>query len=406
MADTRGVEIRESSIRLSFAFNGKRERRTLMVDGAALPPTPANVKYAHRLIADIRLRIRAGTFSLAEYFPDNGTVARGGAVADQLDHWLSTQNIEESTKAGYSSAIKFWKPLIGQLAMTAVRHSDILKALRTRPDLNGKTVNNYVSVLRAAMQLAVLDQLLKDNPVAAIENAKWQKEPPDPFDREEVEKIVAYAQEHYDPAVANMIEFRFFTGVRTSEMVGLQWGSIDWNKRQMLVREAVVRGIRKQTKTNKARIVALNSRAFAALERHRDALPRANILAIPGALSSPPPKKPSELGADTTIFLDPRYGTPWVDERAFRRSFWTPALKALGIRYRPPNNSRHTFATMLLMAGATPAYAAKQMGHSVEMFLSVYSKWIDDGHGDLEQAKLERFIGQNSPATPLDQKKG
>lgn len=109
--------------------------------------------------------------------------------------------------------------------------------------------------------------------------------------------------------------------------------------------------------------------------------------------------------ADTTIFLDPRYGTPWVDERAFRRSFWTPALKALGIRYRPPNNSRHTFATMLLMAGATPAYAAKQMGHSVEMFLSVYSKWIDDGHGDLEQAKLERFIGQNSPATPLDQKK-
>ncbi|MFE1574310.1 Arm DNA-binding domain-containing protein [Comamonas odontotermitis] len=406
MADTRGVEIRESSIRLSFAFNGKRERRTLMVDGAALPPTPANVKYAHRLIADIRLRIRAGTFSLAEYFPDNGTVARGGAVADQLDHWLSTQNIEESTKAGYSSAIKFWKPLIGQLAMTAVRHSDILKALRTRPDLNGKTVNNYVSVLRAAMQLAVLDQLLKDNPVAAIENAKWQKEPPDPFDREEVEKIVAYAQEHYDPAVANMIEFRFFTGVRTSEMVGLQWGSIDWNKRQMLVREAVVRGIRKQTKTNKARIVALNSRAFAALERHRDALPRANILTIPGAVSSPLPQKPSAPAADTTIFLDPRYGTPWVDERAFRRSFWTPALKALGIRYRPPNNSRHTFATMLLMAGATPAYAAKQMGHSVEMFLSVYSKWIDDGHGDLEQAKLERFIGQNSPATPLDQKKG
>ena len=47
---------------------------------------------------------------------------------------------------------------------------------------------------------------------------------------------------------------------------------------------------------------------------------------------------------------------------------------------------------MLPMAGATPAYAAKQMGHSVELFLSVYSKWIDDGHGDLEQAKLECFI--------------
>ena len=398
MADTRGIEIRESSIRLSFAHNGERIRRTLMIDGVAMPPTPPNVKYAHRLLAEIRLKIRAGTFSVAEYFPDDGTVARGGTVDDQLQHWLSAQSIEESTKAAYESAIKFWKPLIGTKHMLALRHSDILKALRTRPDLSGKTINNYVSVLRAAMQLAVLDRILTENPAASVENFKWQKEPPDPFDREEVDKIVAYAREHFDPAVANMIEFRFFTGVRTSEMVGLQWSSIDWNKRQMLVREAVVRGIRKQTKTNKARIVALNSRAFSALEQQRDTLPRANVLSI--ADGSKAATKKRVVPTSSTTFLDPRYGTAWIDERAFRRSFWTPALKALGIRYRPPNNARHTFATMLLMAGATPAYAAKQMGHSVEMFLQVYSKWIDDGHGDLEQAKLERFIGQNSPETP------
>lgn len=61
---------------------------------------------------------------------------------------------------------------------------------------------------------------------------------------------------------------------------------------------------------------------------------------------------------------------------------------------------RHTYPTMLLMEGATAAYAAKQMGHSVEMFWSVYSKWLDDDQGDIEQAKLESFIGQNSPGTP------
>ncbi len=398
MADTRGVEIRESGIRLSFAFEGQRVRKTLMVDGKAIAPTPANVKYAHRLLAEIRMRIRAGTFSLAEYFPDSGTVARGGTVAHQLDYWLVVQSIEASTKAGYESAIRFWKPKVGDKAMTALRHSDVLKVLASRPDLSGKTVNNYVSVLRAAMELAVLDRLLRENPVAGIENAKWQKDPPDPFDRDEVEKIVAYAQQHYDPAVANLIEFRFFTGVRTSEMVGLRWSSIDWNKRQMLVHEAVVRGVRKQTKTNKSRMVTLNSRALAALERHRAAVPRRNVLLLKGILEAPQGATP--IADDGTVWLDPRYGTSWVDERAFRRSFWTPALKALGIRYRPPNNARHTFATMLLMAGATPAYAAKQMGHSVEMFLSVYSKWLDDGHGDLEQAKLERFIGPNSLATP------
>lgn len=78
--------------------------------------------------------------------------------------------------------------------------------------------------------------------LANIENAKWQKEDPDPFDREEVEKIVAYMREHYAPAVADMAEYRFFTGLRTSEMVGLRWSAIDWNKKQMAVREAVVLG--------------------------------------------------------------------------------------------------------------------------------------------------------------------
>ena len=157
---------------------------------------------------------------------------------------------------------------------------------------------------------------------------------------------------------------------RTSEMVGLQWPSIDWLKSQMAVREAVVRGERKVTKTNQVRLVKLNSRAVTALVAQ---------------------KQHTYLGG-AEVFLDHRYGTPWVDERAFRRSYWTPALKAVGVRYRPPNNARHTFATMLLMSGQTPGYAAKQMGHSVELFLHTYSKWIDNGQNDLEQAKLESFI--------------
>jgi integrase len=88
------------------------------------------------------------------------------------------------------------------------------------------------------------------------------------------------------------------------------------------------------------------------------------------------------------VWLDPRYGTPWVDERAFRRSYWTPMLKALGIRYRRPYNLRHTRATMLLMAGAAPAWCAKQLGHSVEVFLSTYAKWLD---GDADTVQLQRL---------------
>ncbi|WEE75410.1 hypothetical protein LZ683_14570 [Comamonas testosteroni] len=39
-------------------------------------------------------------------------------------------------------------------------------------------------------------------------------------------------------------------------MVALRWHSIDWSKKQVLIHEAVVKGLRKQTKTNKARIVS------------------------------------------------------------------------------------------------------------------------------------------------------
>ena len=83
------------------------------------------------------------------------------------------------------------------------------------------------------------------------------------------------------------------------------------------------------------------------------------------------------------VFHDPRYDSAWVDERAFRRSFWKPTLKVLGIRYRRPYNMRHSYATAMLMAGMTPAFCAKQLGHSVEMFLRTYSKWLDGEQNEL-----------------------
>ena len=39
--------------------------------------------------------------------------------------------------------------------------------------------------------------------------------------------------------------------------------------------------------------------------------------------------------------------------------------------------TRHTYATLNLMAGSNPMGAAKQLGHTtMQMVLTVYSKWI------------------------------
>jgi integrase len=71
------------------------------------------------------------------------------------------------------------------------------------------------------------------------------------------------------------------------------------------------------------------------------------------------------------------------------------------MRYRPPYNTRHTYATMKLMAGVTPAFRAKQLVHSVEMFLRTYAKWIDGGQNALEMNRLEAALTADlSPTYP------
>jgi integrase len=46
----------------------------------------------------------------------------------------------------------------------------------------------------------------------------------------------------------------------------------------------------------------------------------------------------------------------------------------------------------------TPAFCAKQLGHSVQVFLSTYSRWLDGSADDAEMAKLETTMKMRSAA--------
>ena len=99
--------------------------------------------------------------------------------------------------------------------------------------------------------------------------------------------------------VANLVATWFWTGLRTSEIVGLRWSNVNVTSANLSVTEAQVRGVRKlTTKTNAARTVKLNGLALAALERQ------------------------AVFTAEKcdAVFQDPRYDLPWDDEPAFRRS--------------------------------------------------------------------------------------
>jgi len=366
-----GVTPRETSIQVAFTFDGKNRRLTLKSGGVALPPTTPNLKFAERLVAEIRQKIKLGVFVFAEYFPDEGQDS--SSLAAYLDGWEKTIRAPASTKAKYKSAGKFWRLHLGKLPLRSIKPSHIRTALADRSDLAGKTVNDYVSVLRLALEDAVGDKLIQDNPADKIEPAQAQSPPPDPFTAEEAEIIIAKLRERC-PEDGDFAEFRFFTGLRTGELIGLTWAAIDMRNKKMTVTGGRVRGEdRDSTKTGNARVVDLNSRAMAALKR----------------------QKARTYMAGAHVFHNPRTGVRYDNENEFTKQAWKPVLKALQIRYRRPYNTRHTYATMMLMAGMTDAYCAAQLGHSVEMFHKKYAKWLNGDRNALEQSRLEAFIASS-----------
>jgi integrase len=381
--DRGGVEPRDNSIRIHFTFKGQARKETLKTDGKPLQPTPANLKYAARLASEIRQKIRFGTFVYAEYFPasKNATTAAGVSVSDRLDTWFeSLVGKAASTMKGYRVARDWWKSKIGAKPIRALVRSDILTALASEPDWTGKTRNNKMSVLRGAIELAIADGVLVHDPSAGIDSFPHQDPEPDPFDQDEAEAIIAGLATHYDEQVARYFGLKFYTGTRTSESLALRWPMVDWRRHTIAIGEGIVLGEHKSTtKTNKARHVQLNGRALGFLKE----------------------QKPSTfLHAAGWIFPDPRTGERWTDDEPPRELYWRPCLKRLGIRYRSPYETRHTYATMMLMAGAAPAWAAKQMGHSLEQFLRTYARWMDGGQNAVEMAKLEAFIGGGPTALP------
>lgn len=84
---------------------------------------------------------------------------------------------------------------------------------------------------------------------------------------------------------------------------------------------------------------------------------------------------------------------PWLHHQ------WRPVLKALGVRYRPPYNCRHTYATICLMSGMNPAFISQQLGHSVQMLLPTYARWINSSSdwSKLEKLKIGIELVSGSP---------
>lgn len=375
------VEPRASSIRLKFTHLGKRQIETL-----SLAPTPANIKAAERLLAKIVASVDAGIYRRSDYFDDGQQKAAHQTFREYSSAWLETIVVAKSTLRSYRTALEAsWNPTLGDLVLQQIRHSDAARAMAARAKVvSGKTLNNHLIVLRAVFASAIADGLIPkaSDPSANLKNVKHQAAEADPFSPEEKDLILTRMAERFDEQVWNYYAFAFNTGLRPSEQIVVRWPDVDWRQRTVKIHRAQVDGEEKDTKTSTVREIDLNDAAMDALRRQK--------------------AQTFMIDPEGVIFRNPNTGKPWSGEQVQRKRYFKPTLRALGIRERDAYQTRHTFASILLMGGINPAYIAKQLGHATTaMVHKVYAKWIDRADKGAEAARANAvMMAQSSRNCP------
>lgn len=181
---------------------------------------------------------------------------------------------------------------------------------------------------------------------------KETQEVVEPFSPDEVSAILAQVSGSYK----NQLQFWFWTGLRTGELIALRWSDFDRIGNRIYVRRSLSRGYLKLPKFDKCRWVNLNPAARAALDEQ------------------------FQLTGETAgwVFPNPHTKEMWANESKIQTRFKAATDRA-GVRYRRPYNCRHTFASVMLSSGENILYVADQMGHKDwSMLVKTYGRWIKD----------------------------
>ena len=352
----RGITKRGESFQLSFTYQGVRCRETI-----PKPSTRAGEKELELKLQAIKYEIRIGSFDYLRHFPYSKkarefrkTRPDRYTIGEALKNWLkNNQNrFQISTLQDYNSAIYHHLiPALGDLTIAELTSSKVKEWLSELPCSN-KRKSNILTPLRQMFEELYHDEIIDKNPLTRVKNLPIRVREPEPFTPEEITKILNELTDQEK----NLIQFAFYSGLRTSELIALRWQDVELEQNRIFVKQANVRGQLKETKTKSGkREVTLQPQAKEAL---------LNQLNFTGKLNE-------------TVFHDPRTQKPWENDQPIRKNVWIPALKKAGIKYRNPYQTRHTFASMLLSRGENPLWVAQQMGHKDwGQIIKIYGRWI------------------------------
>ena len=362
---------------LDFRFRGVRYR-----EQTALADTPTFRKQAEQLLKRIERAIADGSFEYAAFFPDSRRAQpnaaksvsnRGNAPTASAPSERATPLFTDFAELWYGEMSPQWRrlhrlcvrevlnrnllPIFGPRPVCEISKADVLafraqiaKLPGRRGTLGNARINKIMCFLRQILNEAA-DRFDVASAFRGVKPLKQKKTDVQPFSLDEVNRILETVRADY----RNYLAVRFFTGMRTGEINGLQWKYVDLEHNLILVRETVVAGEVEDDAKNQSSIRDIQMQPLvreAILAQQRDRKPE-----VPWVFPA-------------------RQGGP-IDANNFTNRVWYPLLRYLELEKRRPYQTRHTAATLMLASGENPEWIARTLGHSnTDMLFRVYSRFV------------------------------
>ena len=245
-------------------------------------------------------------------------------------------------------------PQIGKLKLNRLKPAKIRTMLTSLREsgVGSRQVQLAYVVLKTALGRAVSDEIIMRNPCDPVSKPPHKKREVIPFSKEERAAIFEQAKDSFH---LPMYKFILSTGMRSSEVFGLEWSDIDYQTKTISVNKQYINGEISKLKTKGSnRILDLTPGIEKILEDQRAKL------------------KSKGHQDNEFIFCGVRGGRINSDKHGPR--LWNPILRKAGVDVRGLHHLRHTFASELLAAGADLLVVSQLLGHaSPTITLEVYA---------------------------------
>lgn len=325
-------------------------------------------------------------------------LAQRDSFAVWADDWLrlkERENITPRQMDNYRRAVKLWKKELQGYEIGQVRADDIERVLISLSDdgLSQRTISLYRSAVRQIMRRAV-GRVIPTNPVEQVELAA--------VGRKEEQRRALTAEEqqwiwdtpHRAQSVAVIM---MLSGLRRGELAALTWNDVDLKERTITVNKVIaydpngVPSLRHITKTAAGmRTVDIPQR----LADYMAQMPRDNLLVVHSARGTVMTESAwAKLWRSYLRLLNEKYGTRTpADLEQMRSGKPGPKRLDMTIPHITLHWLRHTFCTLLYLAGVDVVQACAQMGHAdVSTTLRIYTH-LDAIHKRKSVDKLDAYL--------------